>query len=324
MISSSFAASLLFAVGSTQETTVFIPPFDSSWDSKVDYTAVSMPDSDLESDATKFLFSGKFWVDGLASVTAASDGQEYLWIEATVHAPQLPNDSFLVIFGQLGQVEQEEEVEDVRRLDDGDAQVDAAAVPADPEITDTPVSTFLCWVEYVYLATTKDQVSENSKWTTSSFTGPSSTVIADPTVFSDYDAIKAHITSQAIGGKEYIIPETATAEDQDFVFWGNDASKNTIEVYKDKQFINTCSMWRKLKRDDVDDGAYNLTKESNPMANFGYLAYGSDLADPDNIKVGFNVGEAAVVTLSFIAGAMVSQTVTTLTVASSILLLTAF
>ena len=99
MISSSFAASLLFAVGSTQETTVFIPPFDSSWDSKVDYTAVSMPDSDLESDTTKFLFNGKFWVDGLASVTAASDGQEYLWIEATVHAPQLPNDSFLVIFG---------------------------------------------------------------------------------------------------------------------------------------------------------------------------------------------------------------------------------
>ena len=146
--SSSFAASLLLAVG-LANTTTFIPPYDSGWDSKVDYTAVDMPTDDLESDSHKDLFNGKFWVDGLTSVTAASDGQEYLWIEATVHSPQLPNDSFLVIFGQLGQVEQEEEVEDERRLLDGDVDggADAAAdvvPPPDPAITDTPVSTFLC------------------------------------------------------------------------------------------------------------------------------------------------------------------------------------
>ena len=82
-------------------------------------------------------------------------------------------------------------------------------------------------------------------------------------------------------------------------------------------------MWRKLKRDDVDDGAYNLTKDSNPMANFGYLAYGTVL-NSDNEETSFKLGEAAVVTLSFIAGAMIGQTVTTLTVASSLLLLTAF
>ena len=152
MISSfSFAASLLLAVGFANITT-FIPPYDSGWDSKVDYTAIDMPTDDLESDSTKDLFSGKFWVDGLASVTAASDGQEYLWIEATVHSPQLPNDSFFIIFGQLGQVEQEEEVEDERRLLDGDGDGDADAVaaadvvPPDPAITDTPVSTFMCRV----------------------------------------------------------------------------------------------------------------------------------------------------------------------------------
>ena len=82
-------------------------------------------------------------------------------------------------------------------------------------------------------------------------------------------------------------------------------------------------MWRKLKRDDVDDGAYNLTKDSNPMANFGYLAYGTVL-NSDNEETSFKLGEAAVVTLSFIAGAMTGQAVTTLTLASSLLLLTAF
>ena len=82
-------------------------------------------------------------------------------------------------------------------------------------------------------------------------------------------------------------------------------------------------MWRKLKRDDIEDGAYNLTKESNPMANFGYLAHGTVL-NSNNDEVSFKLGEAAVVTLSFVAGAMIGQTVTTLTAASSLLLLTAF
>ena len=118
-----------------------------------------MPTEDLEDDVTQGLFNGKFWVDGLASVTAASDGQEYLWIEATVHAPQLPNESNLVIFGQFGQVEQEEEVEDERRLLDGEAEAEEAAeeVP-EPAITDTSVSTFSCLIGYTYLATTIDQV----------------------------------------------------------------------------------------------------------------------------------------------------------------------
>ena len=59
------------------------------------------------------------------------------------------------------------------------------------------------------------------------------------------------------------------------------------------------------------------------MANFGYLAYGT-VKNSNNDDVSFKLGEAAVVTLSFVSGAMIGQTVTTLTVASSLLLLTAF
>ena len=59
------------------------------------------------------------------------------------------------------------------------------------------------------------------------------------------------------------------------------------------------------------------------MANFGYLAYGKNLLDKDSEIVSFKLGEAAEITLSFIAGAMISQTVATLTMASSLLLLTA-
>ena len=86
-------------------------------------------------------------------------------------------------------------------------------------------------------------------------------------------------------------------------------------------------MVRKLKRDDDDkwDEKYNLTKESNPMANFGYLAYG-EVDDTTNTreKVEFKLSDSAVITLSFVAGAMISQTVTALSVAGSILVLTAF
>ena len=58
-----------------------------------------MPTSNLSSEETKDLFSGKFWVDGIVSVTADSDGKEYLWVEATVHSPQLPDGSNLTIIG---------------------------------------------------------------------------------------------------------------------------------------------------------------------------------------------------------------------------------
>lgn len=57
-----------------------------------------------------------------------------------------------------------------------------------------------------------------------------------------------------------------------YKYWGNDRSRNTIEVYKDSQFINTCSMYRRLKLDDLNDGAYNLAKDSKPMGLFGYSA----------------------------------------------------
>ena len=57
----------------------------------MDYVAITMPSKDMTEEETKGLFTGKFWVDGVVSVTADSEGVEYLWVEATVHSPQLPS-----------------------------------------------------------------------------------------------------------------------------------------------------------------------------------------------------------------------------------------
>ena len=65
----------------------FVPPYVSDWDDKVNYRAVEMPGEDMTEEETLGLFTGKFWVDGVMSVTADSEGEEWLWVEATVHSP---------------------------------------------------------------------------------------------------------------------------------------------------------------------------------------------------------------------------------------------
>ena len=57
-----------------------------------------MPEALLTEDQTGGLFEGKFWVDGVTSISE-EDGDYYLWVYATVHSPQLPTESELSIFG---------------------------------------------------------------------------------------------------------------------------------------------------------------------------------------------------------------------------------
>ena len=95
----SFAPRLLLVLESAQAA-LTIPPYDNDdWNGKIPYDAIAMPTENLPEEDTGKQFTGKFWVDGIVSVTADADGEQYLWVLATVHSPQLPNNTDLSIFG---------------------------------------------------------------------------------------------------------------------------------------------------------------------------------------------------------------------------------
>ena len=66
----------------------------------------------------------------------------------------------------------------------------------------------------------------------------------------------------------------AKAFEGEYRYWGNDAANNSIKVYEDSQFINTCAMWRKLRIDELayGDGDHTLLPDDTVLANFGYEA----------------------------------------------------
>ena len=77
------AVSLILTLGLAAP---FVPPYDAeNLDGKYNYEAIGEPEEDLSETETGF--SDKFWVDGVVSVTADSDGEQYLWVYATVHSP---------------------------------------------------------------------------------------------------------------------------------------------------------------------------------------------------------------------------------------------
>ena len=53
----------------------FVPPYTSSFDDKVIYNAIEMPDKNLSKSVTKGMFTGRFWVDGVTSISTDSDGE---------------------------------------------------------------------------------------------------------------------------------------------------------------------------------------------------------------------------------------------------------
>ena len=155
------AVSLILTLGLAAP---FVPPYDAeNLDGKYNYEAIGEPEEDLSETETGF--SDKFWVDGVVSVTADSDGEQYLWVYATVHSPQLEDEDKLSIFGQISQVEQETDVEESRRRMLQDEEEES------PLAIETPVSTFICTVKYDYQPTTIEKVQETSKWSIEDFTG---------------------------------------------------------------------------------------------------------------------------------------------------------
>ena len=101
-----------------------------------------------------------------------------------------------------------------------------------------------------------------------------------------------------------------------------DEENNTIDTYKDSQFINTCAVFRKLKIIDLDGGRYDLEKTDTPAVNLGYQV----IVEPKPADGGVKIihGEAMVITMNLMGGASGNFYVSTIVAGVSLLLLSAF
>ena len=106
-----------------------------------------------------------FWVDGSTAISV-QDESTYLWMYATVHAPQLPINSELTLFGQIDVNEDIPETSDeapqaLRFLNDEEA----------PKPTDIPLSTWTCSVKLNSTPEEKEDLAKDAVWGMSDITG---------------------------------------------------------------------------------------------------------------------------------------------------------